>query len=76
MNKKRWEHPFNTWFYIGFPAYILWCFTLSACVSENYQRDIRGYYFPMEKLANGEVYVYESAGNTGTDSVYWYHRSF
>ena len=76
MNKKRWEHPFNTWIYIGIPAYILWCFTLSACVSENNQRDIRGYYFPMEKLANGEVYVYESAGNTGTDSVYWYHRSF
>jgi hypothetical protein len=55
MNKKRWEHPFNAWFYIGAPAYILWCFTLSACVLENNQRDIRGYYFPMEKLANGEV---------------------
>ena len=76
MNKKRWEHPFSARFYIGVPAYILWCFTLSACVLENNQRDIRGYYFPMEKLASGEVYVYASAGNTGTDSVYWYHRSF
>lgn len=76
MNKKRWEHPFNAWIYIGVPAYILWCFTLSACVLENKQRDIRGYYFPMEKLDGGEVYVYESAGNMGTDSVYWYHRSF
>jgi hypothetical protein len=49
---------------------------LSGCVLENNQRDIRGYYFPMEKLDSGEVYVYASAGNTGTDSVYWYHRSF
>jgi hypothetical protein len=76
MNKKRWEHPFNAWFYTGVPAYILWCLTLFGCVSENNQRDIRGYYFPMEKLDSGEVYVYASAGNTGTDSVYWYHRSF
>lgn len=76
MNKKRGEHPFNAWTYVSFFAYILWCFTLPSCVLENNQRDIRGYYFPMEKLADGEVYVYESVGNTGTDSVYWYHRSF
>lgn len=76
MNKKRGEHPFNAWTYVSVSAYILWCFALPSCMLENNQRDIRGYYFPMEKLAGGEVYVYESVGNTGTDSVYWYHRSF
>jgi hypothetical protein len=30
----------------------------------------------MRTVLGGEVYVYASAGNTGTDSVYWYHRSF
>jgi len=49
---------------------------LSGCLKEKNQRDIRGYYFPLEKLTNGQVYVYESVGNTGSDTIYWYYRSF
>lgn len=63
-------------FYLFVFSFILLCFQLTGCLKEKNHRDIRGYYFPLEKLTNGEVYVYASAGNVGTDSIYWYHRSF
>jgi hypothetical protein len=53
----------------------LWCF-LPGCSREHSIRDIRGYYFPLEKLEAGSVYEYASEGNVGTEVAYWYYRSF
>jgi hypothetical protein len=49
---------------------------LFGCIKDGNQRDIRAYYYPLEKLTAGEVYVYASVGNLGADTIYWYHRSF
>jgi len=57
-------------------ACMLMYLSLTGCIKEKNNMDIRGYYFPLEKLTDGEVYVYASVGNVGSDSIYWYHRSF
>lgn len=57
-------------------AFLFLYLSLSGCLNEQNRRDIRGYYFPLEKLTEGKVYVYASVGNAGTDRIYWYHRSF
>lgn len=72
MLKQRKKDHFN----LFVPACLILFLNLSGCMKEGNQRDIRGYYFPLEKLTAGEIYVYKSVGNVGTDTIYWYYRSF
>lgn len=46
---------------------------LAACTGG--RRDIRDFYFPVEKLAGGKVYEYASAEGDSIPPDYWYFRS-
>jgi hypothetical protein len=51
-------------------------FSLLASCSSDGRRDIRDYYFPVQKLTSGLVYAYASEANDTTDRRYWYYRTF
>ncbi len=51
-------------------------FSLLASCSGDGRRDIRDYYFPVQKLTSGLVYAYASEANDTTDRRYWYYRTF
>ncbi|MEL6358143.1 MAG: hypothetical protein AAFQ37_14560 [Bacteroidota bacterium] len=36
------------------------------------QRDIRGYYFPVRELTNGQVYAYDQLAGPDSLPIYWY----
>lgn len=56
-------------------VFLLFTFLMAASSCRNDGiRDIRTYYFPLKKLAEGIVYEYR-AGDTLTPA-YWYYRSF
>lgn len=51
-----------------FSLFFLLCL-LSAC---NQEKDIRDYYFPVKKLTDGLVYVYEPLDSPDTSLIYWH----
>lgn len=48
---------------------------LCGC-SENGYRDVRMYYFPIDSLEEGRVYVYKGIGPHSPDYDYWFYKSF
>ena len=76
MKKMLLKHHQKGYFILFVFASMFLYLSLSGCLKEQNRRDIRGFYFPLEKLTEGKVYVYASVGNAGADRIYWYHRSF
>lgn len=53
--------------------FLLACFLFTACTGD--RRDIRAYYFPLDSLAEGQVYDYAPVGTDTIPPDYWYFQA-